>query len=392
MLKEELENRLTLIQHKITKEGLDCLVVASEENIWYITNITYKPEERPFFIIITPNDKPTLVVPKLEEEHLKKGLLDCTVISYWEYPAPNGESWHDVLNDRIKEYERIGMEETIPAHIFQKIAGKELVQTSLLETIRKVKSAYEISKIKYSAKIAVQAMKKIVKSVYLGQSVLEPFTLSSSIQKELIKTKKYDPITTSLLSVVWPAPISAMPHAIPHLADKIEKGPNIAMSYFRINGYASECERTLFLDKPTKDDEEHFHHMMVARNLALESVKPGVRTEDVDLAAKNYLIQQGYQDNLLHRTGHGIGLGNHEAPFMAEGSNEVLKENMVISIEPGIYLHETGGYRHSDTVLVTKDGYEILTPFPVELNDMVIKNKNHSSRLKGKVIQKLLKL
>ncbi|HHW07573.1 MAG TPA: M24 family metallopeptidase [Clostridia bacterium] len=79
------------------------------------------------------------------------------------------------------------------------------------------------------------------------------------------------------------------------------------------------------------------------------------------------MIRNGFKDNLLHWTGHGIGLGNHEGPFIAEGSTDILKESMVISIEPGIYIQNLGGFRHSDTVLVTKDGFELLTDAPPAL-------------------------
>jgi len=392
MVLEELTERLKNVYREMEKEKFDCFIVSSEENIWYLTNITYKPEERPFFIVIAPNEKPTLIVPKLEEEHMKKGVLDCEVRAYWEYPAPEGERWHDILLDHIKKYHRIGIETHVRADILHMLDSKEIIQSPLIDELRKIKSPYEINKIRFSSYYAVKAMEKIVNSAYLGQSVLEPFTLSRPIQQELIKRKEYDPITTSLLTVLWPAPISAMPHAIPNLNDKIPLGPNIAMSYFRINGYASECERTLFLGVPTQDDIDHFRHMMTARRLALNTVKPGVRTADVDYAAKNYLVQKGYKENLLHRTGHGIGLGNHEAPFMAEGSDDVLQENMVISIEPGIYLPGVGGFRHSDTILITKNGYEILTPYPVELKNLKIKKPRLLKKLKGKMIQKALNL
>ena len=150
--------------------------------------------------------------------------------------------------------------------------------------------------------------------------------------------------------------------------------------------------RTFFLGTPTDEEKEHFNNMMSARNLALSIIKPGVRCSDVDIEVKSFLQSKGYGDKLLHRTGHGIGLGNHEAPWVAEGSDVVLKENMVISIEPGLYFEGVGGYGHSDTVLITKDGYELLTKFPVELSDMTITPSNTISKWKGKVIQKTLKL
>src|SRR6185312_3754831 len=152
----------------------------------------------------------------------------------------------------------------------------------IVEDQRKVKSRYELEKIRFSAKLSDEAINVILKNVYKGCTAVEPFSLSRSVQTKLIQSKQFDPITTSLLTVVWNAPLSSMPHSIPNLGDKLGDGPNVAMSYFRINGYASECERTFFLNKPKKDEEELFHHMMNARNRALSKLKAGVRAADID--------------------------------------------------------------------------------------------------------------
>lgn len=373
MLKHELQNRMDRFQKTMETHSLDSYIITAEEDIWYFTNITYKPEERPFFLVISPNQQPVLVVPKLEEAHVYKGILDCKVITYWEYPSPVGENWYEVLNDLIKRFERTGIEDNVKTEVFLKIKAKELIPSKLVVEQRKIKSLYELEKIRWSAGISDRAMEMIFKSVYTGAAVVESFALSGSIQSELMRTKQFDPLSTSLLTAVWPAPVSSMPHSVPNFDDRLGKGPNVAMAYFRINGYASECERTFFLEKPTKEEEELFHYMMNARQRSLNVLKAGVRAADVDSEARNYLVKNGLGENLLHRTGHGVGLGNHEAPFVAEGSDEILEENMVITIEPGIYIDGVGGYRHSDTILVTKGGYEFLTTAPIELTDVIIK-------------------
>lgn len=392
MLKQELTKRLVSLQHMLKVQRLDSYIISSEENIWYLTDITYKPEERPFFIVVRVKEKPILIVPKMEEMHLSKVMIDCEIISYWEYPSPEGSNWYDVLQNAVKDFKRVGIERHIKSNILSRIYANEVVQVDLVDEMRKVKSPYEVEVIKKTSQICDNAMEKIFKNVYYGATVVEPFSLSKSIQTEIIRNKSFDPITTSLLTAVWPAPISAMPHSIPNLDDRLNKGPNVAMSYLRINGYASECERTFFIGKPEKDDKERFVHMMNARNHALRILKAGVRCSDVDGEAKNYLIQNGFENYLLHRTGHGIGMRNHEGPWVAEGNDEILRENMVISIEPGIYIEGIGGYRHSDTILITKGGYEILTKFPVELKDMTILSSNIMARIKGKIIQRTLKL
>lgn len=109
---------------------------------------------------------------------------------------------------------------------------------------------------------------------------------------------------------------------------------------------------------------------------------------EIDLCANGFLRQEGFGENLLHRTGHGFGLGNHESPWVAEGSQEVLAENMLISIEPGVYVPGLGGFRHSDTVLVTSDGYECLTHYPTSLEALTLKGNNLFTKLRGALVRR----
>ena len=232
MLKHELMNRIERLQQAMKAESMDSYIITAEDDIWYFTNITYKPEERPFFLIISHDQQPVLVVPKLEESHVYKGILDCKVITYWDYPSPEGENWYEVLEEFLKRYDRVGLEDNVKTNVFLHIKAKELVPSGLVETQRKIKSSYEIEMIRTSAKISDKAMGLIFNSAYKGATVVEPFALSRSVQTELIRTKQFDPITTSLLTAVWPAPISSMPHSVPSLNDRLGEGPNVAMAYF----------------------------------------------------------------------------------------------------------------------------------------------------------------
>ncbi len=128
--------------------------------------------------------------------------------------------------------------------------------------------------------------------------------------------------------------------------------------------------------------------MSEARRIALEMVRPGVACAEVDAAVNEFLGEEGYGDNLLHRTGHGIGLAYHaETPWLAEGSAEVLAPGMVVSVEPGIYLPEVGGVRHSDTVLVTDSGSESLTKYPTDLDNLTITGWKPLARAKGALLR-----
>ena len=87
-----------------------------------------------------------------------------------------------------------------------------------------------------------------------------------------------------------------------------------------------------------------------------------------------------------------LGLGNHEAPFLSAGGDHILEENMVISIEPALYFDDIGGFRYSDTVLVTKDGYEILTHYPTDLESLIVKDTRILEKAKGAVIRKVINI
>ena len=155
-----------------------------------------------------------------------------------------------------------------------------------------------------------------------------------------------------------------------------------------MNGYGVECERTYFLAQPTAQMEEMFATMREARQRAFALLRPGVACAEVDEAANGFLRDEGLGECLLHRTGHGFGLGNHEGPWVAAGSDDVLAANMLVSVEPGIYLPGVGGFRHSDTVLITDKGYEPLTRSPVRLEELVILDRKPLAQLKGAVVRR----
>ena len=163
----------------------------------------------------------------------------------------------------------------------------------------------------------------------------------------------------------------------------------------RVNGYAAESERTYFTAQPSAEARKAFAAMMEARRIAFGLIRPGRSCSELDGRVNDFLRKEGYGSEVqrLHRTGHGFGLGNHEAPWIAEGSQDVLAENMVISIEPGIYLDGVGGFRHSDTVLLTNGTHEVLTTkYPTELDGLVLRSWKPVTRFKGWLVRRALRL
>jgi Xaa-Pro aminopeptidase len=137
-------------------------------------------------------------------------------------------------------------------------------------------------------------------------------------------------------------------------------------------GYLSELERTMVLGEPTSEQERLFDHMKTAQELAFDAIRPRARCSDVDSAVRAYYEEHGLMPLWRHHTGHAIGLRYHEGPFLDSGDSTEIRSGMVFTVEPGLYSPDLGGFRHSDTVLVTEDGMEILTYYPRDLTSLTI--------------------
>jgi Xaa-Pro aminopeptidase len=314
------------------------------------------------------------------------------VMSYTEFPAPKGEGWQEVLVNCLEKIKNLGVEPGLSAENLAKLAQFSPRVIPVIDQFRQIKSAAEIELIRQTAAYADMGMEKIMKASYRGATVLEIFSQARAVQTRVLKETAYDPMESSFLMASWPAPFSAQPHGIPRVDDRMGSGPLVGLSYLRVNGYAAEVERTYFHTPPSPEEKKVYQHMLEARELAVSMVRPGVVCGHIDEAVYQFLCAQGYESYLLHRTGHGIGLGNHEGPYIARGSDDVLKENMVISIEPGIYIPEIGGFRHSDTLLVTAAGCEFLTHHPSDMDALTLTAVKPLRWLMGKIISHSLGL
>jgi Xaa-Pro aminopeptidase len=389
---QEYQTRIEKLQKLAADSGLDVFIVSEEESILYLSGIPFVPLERPFFILVYPDRDPDLLVPMLERDYLSQANFKHTINTYWDYPAPPEDSWMEQLRHHIQDCKSVGIEISAPVKIQQAIQDFTPTPFDFIEQLRLVKSPDEIKMIRYAAKYADQAVENVISAAYYGVSMLELFRQGGSVQLNMLKEIGFNAFTSSVLAGAWPAPGSAMPHAIPNLAARHREGPHIAGGLIRAHGYTAESERTFFLSPPSETLKQAFADMREARRRAFELARPGASCAEIDEAANGYLRDQGYAENLRHRTGHGFGLSTHEGPYVSAGSTEILEPGMLISIEPGIYLPEIGGVRHSDTVLITESGYESLTVYPRDLESMTVRGYKPIKRLTGAITRQVANL
>jgi Xaa-Pro dipeptidase len=394
---DEYRQRLARLGDSVEAAGLDLFVVSSFDSIYYLTGAVFEPLERPFFLLVYPRNRrpPALLVPKLDEEHMRKARNIDEIHSYWDYPAPEGRRWPDRLREVIGSAERVGVEPGIRRDVCDEIDTRSVRSEPLVEKLRLVKSPAEVAMIRRAARYADMGVKQLLDASYPGATVAEGFARTSTVTRAIIRqVADWDPLTTRVLMATWAAPRSAQPHSVPHLNDRLGDGPHVALALTRVNGYAPESERTYFTAHPQGESLEIFEAMMEARRRAFGLIRPGFPCNELDATINEFLRCKGFgaEDQRLHRTGHGIGLGNHEVPWIAEGSTDVLAEGMVISIEPGNYLKGLGGFRHSDTVLVTRDGYETLTNLATNIDELIISGQNPLTHFRGWLVRRALGL
>jgi Xaa-Pro dipeptidase len=373
--KEELDFRINKIRSVMAGEELDFYVAAHTDNVYYLTNFAYIPFERPFFLIVPADGKPTLVLPLLEVSHAEQRILvEVEYHTYYEYPAPAGKTFVHTLDKVIGSNHRVGIESSLSVALKETIPGK-IVVCDLIDDARLVKTDYEIGRIAYASSVVDLGMKKAMELSKPGPHIATVYSEGTKemMIKTLFEIQDVNLLMTKFIAAVWPKALSAQPHSVPGLFDALEEGgPNVTIITAQANGYSAELERTFFIGHMPDEAKPLFALSMEARQKAYELVKPGVRAEEVDGQVLKIFKDAGYEDKILHRTGHGFGITGHEPPWVALGSDHVLQKNMVISIEPGIYVDGVGGFRHSDTVLVTDDGCVSLTQYPDRLEDLVL--------------------
>ncbi|WP_282042434.1 M24 family metallopeptidase [Halomonas alimentaria] len=372
-MNNEYQNRYARLQASIARRGFDAALITSTDSIYYLTGFRYLPFERAFFIVVRPEGEMVIVTPRIEAENMATITLPHRIVEYTDYPAPSGETYMDALGSVISPSEKIAVEPSMPAELMVATGEYNPEVVPLIETLRLVKSKDEIRRVQTAAKYSDLGLRMIMEAAKLGTTIKGGYDRIPELRSEIMKGEgAFDQYTSSIWLGVWAAPFSAQPHRFPEPTDIFREGPNVGLSFLRVNGYSAETERTFFLHEPSAEEAEVFATMLAACDIAYGMLKPGVSAHEVDHQVMSFLRSEGFENNLLHRVGHGIGLGGHEGPWLAEGSDDVLEENMIISIEPGIYWRGQGGFRHSDTVLITSDGYRQLTDFPRDIKSMTL--------------------
>jgi Xaa-Pro aminopeptidase len=348
-------SRLTKIRESIKRQGVDGFLVTDIHNVRYLTGFSGSSG----FLFIT-----------------KRKKIFITDFRYKEQSGKEAQGWDIVVEKRdvIKTIERLsqkigikklGFESSVSYNFFKRLSKGDVALKAfkgLVERLRAVKDAHEINSLREAVRRAESAFLDI--KPYIKQGISEralALRLEERLKKKGCRHIPFEMIVASGLN-------SAMPHARP-TEKKLNSSDLVIIDWGgEADGYLSDMTRTLLIKGDTIDKKREIYQLVLEANeRAISLVSPGVKSQEIDHSARNVIKKAGYGEFFGHGTGHGVGLQVHESPHITWNKKEMIKENMVFTIEPGTYVPGLGGVRIEDMIVVKLDASEVLTNLPKKL-------------------------
>lgn len=353
------EQRVAKVIEKMKEVNLSQLIVTSAASIYYLTGKWINAGERMIALYINADGAHKLVVNKLFpiEEDLGVDMI-------W---FNDSDDSIEILSKVIKENEKLGIDKFWPAHFLirlmdMNVASGFVNSSDIIDDLRMQKDEEEKDLMRESSVINDRVMKRFCSELKEGMTEKECARMLADIyEKEGAEGFSFDPIVAFGAN-------GADPH---HECDnsKLKVGDAIVIDIGGVyNHYCSDMTRTVFFKQEPNDFNREIYEIVKTANLkAIAKVKEGVKFSEIDAAARDYITEKGYGEYFTHRTGHSIGIEVHDKGDVSSVNNDRVKEGMIFSIEPGIYLSGKIGVRIEDLVMVTKDGCEILNSVSKEM-------------------------
>lgn len=386
----EFAQRRDKVRQELEKRGLAALIQFGAIRNFYLTGFAHSSTERPIVLIIPVDGEVSALLPLLEEEHVQQRIPAIKRLRiYPEYP----DLKHPML--WLAEFlTELGLSNKALAVDSDGYGGtygyrgptlSSLLPSARLDNLREYLDELR----RYKSPAEIQLMRECVPFGNLVVSMIQERVkpgvneIALSLQcmadasVEAMRQlgpdfRGYDNGSIPVRGGFVGGPKTALPHPIDDSTPLQVGDVLIPWGSGQLGGYHSELERTMILGKPTDKQRFFFEHMLEAQNIALDAIRPGIPCSEVNNKVRAYLKQHQLEPYVRHHSGHGLGMEIHEAPFLDSGDHTILQPGMAFSCEPGLYVPGLGGFRHSESVVVTETGREILTTYPRDLASMTI--------------------
>jgi Xaa-Pro aminopeptidase len=347
--------RLERVRRRMQEVGVDALLLSLGADLPWLTGYEAMPLERLTMLVLPVDGDATLVVPGLEAPRVEVRPGDFSLRPWAETEDPVaivaglvGARRRLAISDRAWSTFLLGLQRALPDATWER---SSLVTSPL----RAVKDADEIAALRAAAEAADRVAAQLLKGEIplIGRREAE---VSADLGRRL-RAEGHDRVN---FAIVGSGPNAASPHHEP--GDRvILAGESVVCDFGgTMRGYCSDITRTVFTGEPPDEFRDLYDVLQAAQASAVAAAVVGTSCEAVDAAARDRIAAAGYGDLFIHRTGHGIGLEEHEDPYLVSGNREPLAAGHAFSVEPGIYVTGRFGARIEDIVVATVDGPDAL--------------------------------
>ncbi len=346
-MKVNLSKRIKKLMDIISKDS-EAFLVTNIKNIRYLTGFSGSSA-----VLLCTEEKSFLLIDFRYLQQAKREVqIEIVEVA---------EKWYKTLKDILieKKIKTLGFESTLSFENYS-ILGKNLEiklipQYNIIENMRAIKDEEEIKNIREAIRRAEEAFLKI-----------KPFIKEGTTERDITLMLEYEIKKQGAVQLPFPVIVASGPNSsMPHWKNsnrKLQKGDFVIIDWgAECNGYFSDMTRTFIVGKPTEKQVEIYNIVNKARQAAIEIIRAGIISKEIDGKARNLIKQWDYGENFGHATGHGVGMDIHEIPKIGPDGEEIIKNGMVFTVEPGVYIEGFGGVRLEDMVLIKDDSFEVIT-------------------------------
>ncbi|RDD53417.1 MAG: aminopeptidase P family protein [Candidatus Korarchaeota archaeon NZ13-K] len=356
--------RLSRLADLMRESDISGAIVSPGSNLLYLTGLSPAATlERLFTLLVSSEGEVSLLAPKLYENELRGTWIEDVRI--WSDSEDPYEMMREIIERMFGRAGSIAVDDQMQAVHLLRLYGflrkydlRPLSQ--LISRLRMVKDEEELRLMREASRMADETIERLMSEDLRGRREREVVRMIESLLMELGADRSFDAIVAS-------GPNGANPHHTPG-ERRISEGDVLIIDFgARYRGYCSDITRTFSIGRPSERLIEVYEVVREAQERAFQSVREGALAGEVDAAARGFIASRGYGERFTHRTGHGLGLDIHEEPYIAPNSGTELREGMVFTIEPGIYLEGSFGVRIEDDVAIVGGRGERLTRTTREL-------------------------
>ncbi len=349
-------------------QGVETVIINNPINIFYFSGRMLMPLERYVGLIINfPQDKAFLILPQMDIDKENREIM--------QYGYLDGENHLLMLEGSLNIRNKVGVEKGFVTlgsieelSAFSGLKWENYFDISpQIKELRRYKDSLEIEYLQKAAHYTDSFMGLVHKRIKPGvrDREITLYLLNEIELNDEISGAAFEPMAVSGIR-------TSKAHGLAG-DNTFQKGQPFLVDFgVAYNHYKGDITRTFFAEKPAPKLADIYKIVLEANLAAIDIIRPGIKIKEVDLAARKVIEKAGYGEYFTHRTGHGLGIEAHEAPSIHQKNEEIIKEGLVFTVEPGIYIPKIGGCRVEDDILVKPKGCQVLTKYPKSLEDMLI--------------------